>query len=254
MLATSWHESARTARAWAADVLELVVPPLCEACGRRTERGCVLCSVCVEALPRTRARDATGKEALLVVSPFRYEGEIARRVMRRFKYQGARDLAAPLAREMAAAWRRAGLPSTGACLVPVPVSPDRHRLRGFNQAALLAHALGDALGLAVAELARRARTARSQTSLTPGARARNIARAFEGGHASPRWPLVLVDDVSTTGATLSALFGSLASNGHAVIGAITAFRTPPGRESAGAARSAHGPAGAERHHELFLEK
>jgi ComF family protein len=212
---------------WTEAVLELVLPSLCEGCGWRIDPVHVLCETCADRLTRLEPAHGRFGEKLLIAAPFGYEGEVARRIMRRFKYQGARRLARPLALEMAAAWAASALPVEGVCLVPVPASADRVRLRGFNQAALLATRLGEGVGVPVAELARRVRATRSQTALAPGARSRNMAGAFDGGAASPHRPLVLVDDVVTTGATLEALGTALEARGHEVLGAVTAFRTPP---------------------------
>lgn len=216
---------------WVHTALELALPYLCESCGWRIDRRFVLCSTCAARLRREGTTSRSRVEGLLIVAPFRYEGEVATRIMRRFKYGGVRRLAPTLANEMARAWEGSMLPSRAVTLVPVPASGDRLRLRGFNQAAVLAEALGEAMGVPVAGLARRVRSTRSQTTLAPAARARNMAGAFGAGAASPHRPLVLVDDVTTTGATLEALARTLRARGHEVPGAVVAFRTPAERRA-----------------------
>ena len=90
-------------------------------------------------------------------------------------------------------------------LVPVPLHPSRQRERGYNQAHVLAAALGEALSRAVAgDVLRRIRPTPQQTGMSgPAERRANVQGAFEaesGALAGQRvW---LVDDVYTTGATL----------------------------------------------------
>ena len=148
----------------------------------------------------------------------------ARRLVHALKYQGWRVAAAPMAARIraAAGQRLAALDA----LVPVPLGAARLRERGHNQAALLAHALGAALGLPVLEGAlRRTRETRSQTRLAPVERRRNVAGAFAPGGPRPRGlNVALVDDVLTTGATLGAAATALAPLGPATIGALTFAR------------------------------
>ena len=94
-------------------------------------------------------------------------------------------------------------------LVPVPLHPARQRERGFNQAELIARGAGEALGVPVrGDLVRRTRPTRQQARLEASERAGNLAGAFTpgdpGGAGTPPRTIGLVDDVLTTGSTLSA--------------------------------------------------
>jgi ComF family protein len=122
-------------------------------------------------------------------------------------------------------------PASG-LLVPIPLSRKRRRVRGYNQAAAIARALGRQWSLPVAEnVVRRLRDTPTQTALAPDARARNVAGAFAAASPPPREapvpPVILVDDVLTTGATLVAGATALSDAGWTTIGAMTFARALP---------------------------
>lgn len=109
------------------------------------------------------------------------------------------------------------------CAIPVPLHAARRRQRGFNQAADLARQLH----LPVVAALRRVRATATQTGLPAGQRHRNVRNAFAvTRHARllSGSVVVLVDDVSTTGATLEACARVLKEAGVAEVRAITAAR------------------------------
>jgi len=92
-------------------------------------------------------------------------------------------------------------------LVPVPLHPRRERARGYNQAALLAYGVAGHLGLEVEEgFLARVRHTQSQSTLSAGERGDNVRGAFALRPGGARDPvrIVLVDDLVTTGETVSA--------------------------------------------------
>jgi len=140
-----------------------------------------------------------------------------------FKYEGERARSGhlgALATEL--------LPAFGdnVSLVPVPLHPRRVRERGYNQAALLAEAIGRACGVRVERPILRAVATRRQVGLSANERAQNVIDAFlisPGSRLRDR-RFVLVDDVVTTGATLGACARTLRSAGAAWVGALTIAR------------------------------
>jgi len=211
--------------------LDLALPPRCAGCRRE---GSPLCAECRTWL-LARASAAPGApiglpaeipEPLLQLewcAPFT---GVVRRAIHELKYAGERRLARPLGEAMAARWARAA--AGGDVLVPVPSSPDRVRERGFDQAALLAEVAGRALGLPVVPALERAHVTAHQFDLGRASRARNLDRVFrptrEGAAAlAGRWP-ILVDDVVTTGATLSGCGEALLDAGASAVSGLAAAR------------------------------
>ncbi len=215
----------------AAQPLRFLLPPLCPGCGREGE---LLCPRCASPL-RARLDQPPGQPLGLAASlpapllqlewcaPF--SGPV-RASLHALKYDGVRGLAEPLGAAMAARWRAAG--RGGEALVPVPVHLARLRERGYDQAALLATAVGQALGLPVVAALARTEATRAQHRLGRAARARNVASRFVVSDpfraaVADRW-LVLIDDVVTTGATLSACARALIEAGAAGVSGLTVAR------------------------------
>ncbi|MGD1993582.1 MAG: ComF family protein [Anaerolineae bacterium] len=113
-------------------------------------------------------------------------------------------------------------------IIPVPLHPRRLRERGYNQAGLLARALGRRIDVPVWERAiERVRYTRSQMRLDAAARRRNVQRAFHcpDGRVGER-KILLIDDVCTTGATLGACAEALHRAGATGVQALTLARAP----------------------------
>jgi ComF family protein len=144
-----------------------------------------------------------------------------RAIVHALKYEGRRSLARPLGRLMRE--RGADMLDGASCAVPVPLHASRRRHRGFNQAADLARHLG----LPVVGALRRDRATEAQAGLPAGRRHRNVQGAFAATRAARALhshTVVLVDDVSTTGATLDACARALKDAGVSEVRALTAAR------------------------------
>jgi ComF family protein len=187
-------------------LLDLLMPPACAGCGRS---GSLLCDRCVVALaPPFRAEDrfvapdagvALGDALVLAQSAFAYAGPM-RRALAALKYSGASRLAPMLARAATPSLRTLLTISGPAALVPVPVHAERRRERGYNQAELIARALGPSQ-----PILERVRPTTKQHRLDRAARLANLRGAFRvaSGVSVPS-VAVLVDDIITTTATLEA--------------------------------------------------
>ena len=212
-------------------LLDLALPPLCAGCGAE---GAALCPSCLPDL-RARLDLPAGTPIGLAEGPphpllqlewcAAFRGA-TRAALHALKYAGERRLAEPLGRAVADRWRHAG--AGGELLVPVPVHEARRRERGYDQAALLAEVAARHLALPWAPALERTRATTAQYHLDRRRRAANVADAFAVGAAhrrtvQGRW-VVLVDDVVTTGATLSEAAAALLQAGAAAVSAITVAR------------------------------
>lgn len=195
-----------------------------------------LCAVCGDALPdafrigehtreqgpRREALCARCRRSSRVISRGQsiaaYEG-VLRDILHALKYDGRRSLAAPLGRLMRA--RGADVLDGADALVPVPLHWFREYRRGFNQAAELARHIG----LPVVHCLRRTRATRTQTDLPERRRQANVRGAFAMRRTlRSGLVLVIVDDVSTTGATVDACARALLDAGARDVRALTAAR------------------------------
>lgn len=180
-------------------------PALCADCVRRTA-----------APPSTRLRQLGHVHAL-----FAYEGHGAR-IVQALKYRDGRRLVAPLADLLTRRWAEVAPAAPGLAVAWIPTSGARRRDRGFDQSELLARAVARRLGAAPAPLLRR-RAGPAQTGLGRAAR-----ESIAGYAATARTgaPVLLLDDVCTTGSTLRAASAALADAGTDVVGHLVVARTP----------------------------
>lgn len=188
-----------------------VTPPLCDSCGDALlPAGPARCLRCLAQPPLVERSRAIGI----------YDGSL-RAIVHALKYDGRRSLAPPLAALMAQ--RGAEVVSRGELVVPVPLHRSRLRERGFNQSDDLARGLG----LPVVRALYRTRRTAVQADLSAADRLLNVAGAFAPRRAArlvARRVVVLVDDVSTTGATLNACASVLHDCGASSVLALTAAR------------------------------
>jgi predicted amidophosphoribosyltransferase len=153
------------------------------------------------------------------VAACEYEG-VARSLVLELKLGARRGAAAPLVEAMCRAARGAGV--VGSLVTWVPGRRSEVRLRGYDHARLLAEGVAAALGLPAERLLDRVRPVEDQSTLGAVDRRRNLRGAFEARRSLA--PVVLVDDLVTTGATATACARALGRAGAPTVELLTACR------------------------------
>jgi ComF family protein len=206
-------------------LLAVFLAPRCAACRAPLDeptRGAV-CPRCWSAIvpPAPLGCDSLPPHIHLATSIGLYEDTL-KAIVHALKY----DPRSTLARHLATRMRDAGAQVLAGAdaVVPVPLHAARERSRGFNQARELARHLG----LPVLDALVRTRKTSAQADLPKARRDANVRGAFAltRGVDVDGLVLVLVDDVSTTGATLNACAAPLLDAGAREIRALTAARAP----------------------------
>jgi ComF family protein len=209
-------------------LLSLLFPPVCPGCGVLLRHGAAatlpLCRACarehVPLPPHLRVRDH-------VWAVHAYAGPLLR-ALARLKFHGQPGFAGPLGAVLSTS---PVLRHGWDALVPVPLHPARQRERGYNQATLLCRFARRRLPSPRPPLEPRAlarpRATAPQHRLPAAQRRENLRGAFTAPH--PRLVagrrLLVVDDVTTTGATLAAARQALLAAGAAEVGALALLRT-----------------------------
>ena len=214
--------------------LKPIKPPFCFICGHPFDPLSYSAAECADCRGQ-RSHTAPSFRALR--SAYTFEGPV-REAIHRFKYQDKIALAAPLARLLydLLCQQPSSLPAIPCdrlkLLIPVPLHPWRRYRRGYNQSALLARELSRHLPVPVSEVLRRVRHTVPQVELSAQERTANVAGAFAVDASALKQvqsriaagPVLLIDDVCTTGATLRECVATLKQSGVNDIYALTLAR------------------------------
>lgn len=214
----------KVCKTWLLSLARLFVPRLCAVCGNVLQEGEeVLCQRCAIGLPRTGYHlvpDNRMEQALLGRMPlvraaayFYYQrGNDYIRLVHLLKYKGRKDYGFCLGKLVAAELLPSGFFEGVDVLLPVPLHPRKRRSRGYNQSECFARGLSAVTGIPVdVGSVTRDRYTETQTRKSPLERRDNVAGvfslrrpdAFVGKH------VLIVDDVFTTGATVTACADAL---------------------------------------------
>ena len=219
-------------------LIDLFYPQRCVGCERRASD--LLCRACFEALPEVgrpvcgRCGMPTAFETFVCEgcknvdfgfesarAPLRYEG-CGKEIVHVLKYRGytrvVDRLAAPLMVGALDGDHRFD------AVVPVPLHRSRLRRRGFNQAELLGRGVARKINAPVSDTLQVVRRTRDQVDLSAAERRENVAGAFSS-KSRIRGRTLLIDDVFTTGATMSSCAGTLVRAGATEVHALSLCRT-----------------------------
>ena len=207
-----------------AALLDLLFPRKCPFCQRLVEGDALLCPDCQRTLPwlTEKAAERSPEFLKLCVSPLRYKGPVAESI-HRYKFSGRRNYAAAYGALMAQCVL--DHPDVTFDLLSwAPLSRRRLRQRGYDQAELLARAVGGNLGVPAAPLLAKIRDIPAQSGLSEqAARRANVLGAYEllPGAQVAGSSILLADDVVTSGATLSECARVLLTADAAQVCAVT---------------------------------
>ena len=196
-----------------------IVPPFCEKCSESFEGSISEPFTCANCAHRTMHFDAA-------VAAYRGRG-VVRQIIHEFKYGRQIHLQHLVARWLCAALDDERLRGRKFdVIIPVPLHASRQRERGFNQAKLIAQLLSVDSSIPAKPLLKRVRYTTTQTALDRAERMENLHNAFRlRKKANVRaLRVLLVDDVLTTGSTLSECARVLKRAGALSVHAATAAR------------------------------
>ena len=206
-------------------IARFLVPQICPVCGRLTEPSAPVCGDCMRALNACRViRDEPPEGVDTIASCADHDG-IARDLLAAFKFRRMTGLGTLIAGFMADA---AGPITPRTMVVPVPPARLRTWIRGFDPVVLLTAGIAEVLpvGIPPEPVIRRIGSGRqkgrgrSERIADPP----EIRPVGEAGIVLGGRPVLLIDDVMTTGATLAAVAGTLRLGGASEIHALTFTR------------------------------
>lgn len=209
------------------EILDFFFPPRCAFCRKLVESGEIhVCDSCRSKLPYTRPGDAQKKDFIKTcIASFYYEKEV-RSSLLRFKFGQRPGYAAAYAKFVAANIRES-LKDEWDLLTWVPVSRRRLRQRGYDQAELLCIAVGKELNVKPVRLLAKQRHTKAQSATGSAEKRRaNISGAYRlCDNVDVRDKrILLIDDIITTGSTLSECARTLGIAGAASVVCATVAR------------------------------
>lgn len=199
--------------------VDLIFPPRCAGCGRLDTFWCDECQQELDEI--TLAEHIEAKSPLQAVTASGWHVGKLREAVQALKYENARQVAQPLGEKLARCLQRQDW--TIDILVPVPLHTKRLAERGYNQAQEIAEVVAKMSGIRCeADALQRVRETQSQVTVSGAERLVNIQGAFAAHSQLVKGQSVLIiDDVYTTGSTLSACGEALLAAGAQVVYGLT---------------------------------
>ena len=206
-------------------LLSLLFPARCLLCDTIIPAEESVCRDCTAKIPekpfsRKFALPGGGAEGFQVFSPLSYEGGYKKTIYR-FKFRGQKGLAKPMGRLMAELADHMEIPFDA--VTWAPMTDKKRRERGYDQSELLARAAAKELNLPCLPLLKKVRENKTQHELSARQRWLNVKNAYRAEKAAEGKTLLLIDDIVTTGATVSECAKTLyAAGAKAVVGLCAA--------------------------------
>jgi ComF family protein len=216
-------------------LMRLFFPRPCPGCGREMfEQEVHICQLCLHALPFTNmeyqpnnyiVRRLSGRIRLRMAAAMLhfFKGSITQNLLHAIKYNGNQSLAQGMGMTFGYRLADAGILRSDDILIPVPLHPHKHQIRGFNQSAAIGNGIAEATGLTLLDTAlqrvvfHHSQTRKGREERWENIKADFIARAEQVNGKD----VIIIDDVCTTGATAEACSLALLEAGAKSIGLLT---------------------------------
>lgn len=211
--------------------LDWLVAPPCSLCDRAAQTA-AFCRDCARQCRYNqqwqRFQHSSETLAAIPVLAWSTYSESLRRALQRLKYDKQQRIGETLGQ-----WLAADLPwQQRLSLVPIPLHADRLKTRGYNQAEVISRALSRQRGdRHYPELLKRSRATTAQFGLSLVERQHNLDQAFVVQPQTIQPPLIVVDDIYTTGATITAARMALENAGYRVEGVVVVAVAPLSKTS-----------------------
>lgn len=206
-------------------VLQFLFPMKCPVCGVVIRTGEAVCTPCLKQAEllgedrKYRVKLQGIPVEIICKAPCLYKGA-SRETLHRLKFSGKTAYAHSFGLLMAQAAKT--LPGVYDTIAFVPMTEKKQRQRGYNQAQLLAQELGKALSLPVLPILTKTREIQPQHTVRGKARKNNVKNVFSALPLAAGKSIILVDDILTTGATLTECTKALYLGGAVSVAGITA--------------------------------
>lgn len=214
-------------------LLNLFLECRCPLCDRSTATE--FCLDCTKQLQRCQLTHHNILDRQLPVFVWgNYQGTL-KRAIAALKYENQPQIARPLGVWLAKAWLNSPLATDRAIVIPIPLHVNKQKQRGYNQAVLIAESFCSVTGLKLQLGLIRQKDTQAQFNLSGRQREQNLDKAFtldnKFSYQRPTNPVLLLDDIYTTGATARFAAQTLQSVGIDVYG-IVAIATSQGHNKA----------------------
>lgn len=208
-------------------LLNLFLQSNCPLCQRPASQE--FCEYCHKQLQKCRLTDSNrDTEDLSVISWGAYGGAI-KRAIAAMKYNNHPEIARPLGEWLGEVWLQNHGTEKSFVVVPIPMHSEKQKQRGFNQAALIAKSFCQTTGLKLKlNGLQRVRKTEALFGLSPSERKETLSEAFEIGkdfRKHPNLPVILVDDIYTTGATVKSAMETL-NKSKIIVSGVAAVAVP----------------------------
>ena len=211
-------------------LLNLFLQSNCPLCQRAASQE--FCEYCHKQLQKCRLTGSNSSKNNLLSPPViawgAYGGAI-KRAIATMKYENHPEIARPLGEWLGEVWLREYGAEGSFMVVPIPMHPEKEKERGFNQAALIAKSFCQTTGLKLkVNGLQRVKKTEALFGLSATQRQETLVEAFDIGkdfRKPPNVPVILVDDIYTTGTTVNSAVETLSKSGIIVSG-VAAVAVP----------------------------